>query len=156
VPAEHQQSVVNFLPACLIRGTKTQGLDSRSATWPQLLPPWSWGRCRAPHGRHQDAPGLSSVSPRITQFAGEFAERGMLGLGRGSMCEDASSKAERYRKAANKYGEMAKQAEPSYLAEVYRKIAVRYVFMAEEELRWAERRREDVSGSQLAKRPVTG
>jgi hypothetical protein len=80
----------------------------------------------------------------------------MLGLGRGSMCEDASSKAERYRKAANKYGEMAKQAEPSYLAEVYRKIAVRYVFMAEEELRWAERRREDVSGSQFAKPPVTG
>jgi hypothetical protein len=43
---------------------------------------------------------------------------------------------------------LAKQAEPSYLAEVYRKIAARYVFMAEEEMRWAERRREDVSGSE--------
>jgi hypothetical protein len=69
-------------------------------------------------------------------------------MGVGSMREDALSKAERYRKAANKYGEMAKQAEPSYLADVYRKIAVRYVFMAEEELRWAERWREEVSGSQ--------
>jgi hypothetical protein len=64
------------------------------------------------------------------------------------MGEEGSCKAERYRKAANKYGELAKQAEPSYLAEVYRKIAVRYVFMAEEEMRWAERRREDVSGSE--------
>jgi hypothetical protein len=121
---------------------------ARSAIWPQLLPPWSWGRFQAPHGRHQDAPALSSVSPRITQFTGQFADRGSLGMGRGVMREDALSKAERYRKAANKYGEMAKQAEPSYLAEVYRKIAVRYVFMAEEELRWAERRREEVSGSQ--------
>ena len=61
--------------------------------------------------------------------------------GRGAMQEDALSKAERYRKAANKYGEMAKQAEPGYLAEVFRKVAVRYVFMAEDELREAERRR---------------
>jgi hypothetical protein len=51
------------------------------------------------------------------------------------MGEDALSKAERYRTAANKYGELAKQAEPGYLAEVYRRIAVRYVFMAEEILR---------------------
>jgi hypothetical protein len=61
------------------------------------------------------------------------------------MSEDALSKAERYRKAANKYGEMAKRAEPGYLAEVYRKIAVRYVFMAEEVLR-PERSRGDGLG----------
>jgi hypothetical protein len=61
------------------------------------------------------------------------------------MQEDALSKAERYRKAANKYGEMAKQAEPDYLAEAFRKVAVRYVFMAEDVLRDAERRR----GSQM-------
>jgi hypothetical protein len=57
------------------------------------------------------------------------------------MREDAASKVERYRRAANKYGEMAKQAEPDYLAEVFRKVAVRYVFMAEDALREADRRR---------------
>jgi hypothetical protein len=51
------------------------------------------------------------------------------------MREDAVSKAQRYRQAANKYGEMAKEAEPGYLAEVFRTVAVRYVFMAEEVLR---------------------
>jgi hypothetical protein len=55
------------------------------------------------------------------------------------MGEDALSKAERYRKAAKRYGELAKQAEPGYLAEVYRKIAVQYLFMAGDLLKWAER-----------------
>jgi hypothetical protein len=45
---------------------------------------------------------------------------------------NAASKAERYRKEANKYAELAKIAEPAYLRDVYRKVAVRYVFMAEE------------------------
>ena len=56
------------------------------------------------------------------------------------MQEDAFSKAELYRRAANRYGEMAKESEPGYLAEVFRKVAVRYVFMAEHTLREAERR----------------
>jgi hypothetical protein len=56
------------------------------------------------------------------------------------MREDAAIKAERYRRAANRYGEMAKEAEPGYLAEVFRKVAVRYVFMAEDVLK-AERHR---------------
>jgi hypothetical protein len=61
--------------------------------------------------------------------------------------EDPVTKAERYRKAANKYGEMAKQAEADYVAEVYRKVAVRYVLMAEDLLTWSKRRRElDVNG----------
>lgn len=59
----------------------------------------------------------------------------------GAMSEDAASKAARYRSEANKYGELAKQAEPGYLAAVYRKVALRYVFMAEDVLRDAERRR---------------
>jgi hypothetical protein len=59
------------------------------------------------------------------------------------MQEDAASKVERYRRAANRYGELAKQAEPGYLADVYRKIATRYVFMAEDILREPERRRGD-------------
>jgi hypothetical protein len=56
--------------------------------------------------------------------------------------QDAVTKAERYRKAASKYGEMAKYAEAEYVAEIYRKVAVRYVFMAEDLLKWSERRRE--------------
>ena len=38
---------------------------------------------------------------------------------------------------------MAKQAEPGYLAEVYRKIAVRYLNMAEDLLKWADGPRAD-------------
>jgi hypothetical protein len=57
------------------------------------------------------------------------------------MREDALSEAERYRKVANRYGEMAKQAEPGYLAEVFRKIAARYAYMAEDLLRETDRRR---------------
>jgi hypothetical protein len=57
------------------------------------------------------------------------------------MHEDAMSKVERYRRAANRYGEMAKHAEPDYLAAVFRKVAVRYVFMADEALREVEPRR---------------
>jgi hypothetical protein len=56
--------------------------------------------------------------------------------------QDPVTKAEHYRKAASKYGEMAKQAEVDYVAEIYRKVAVRYVFMAEDLLNWSERRRE--------------
>jgi len=56
--------------------------------------------------------------------------------------QDPVTKAEHYRKAANKYGEMAKLAEVDYVAEIYRKVAVRYVFMAEDLLNWSERRRE--------------
>jgi hypothetical protein len=57
------------------------------------------------------------------------------------MREDAASKAARYRREANKYGELAKQAEPDYLAAVFRKVAMQYAFMAEDVLRDAERRR---------------
>ena len=57
------------------------------------------------------------------------------------------SKAERYRKEANKYAELAKDAQPAYLGDVYRKVAVRYVFMAEDLLRRLERRRDAVSES---------
>jgi hypothetical protein len=53
--------------------------------------------------------------------------------------QDPLSKAEWYRKQANKYGELAKNAQPAYLGDVYRKVAVRYVFMAEDLLRRAEK-----------------
>ena len=51
------------------------------------------------------------------------------------MLENVASKVDRYRRQANKYGELAKHAEPDYLAAVFRKVAVRYVFMAEELVR---------------------
>jgi hypothetical protein len=38
-------------------------------------------------------------------------------------------------KKQNRCGELAKEANPPFLAEIYRKVAVRYVFMAEELLK---------------------
>jgi hypothetical protein len=48
---------------------------------------------------------------------------------------DSVSKVERYRKEAIRCAELAKEARPPFLAEIYRKVAVRYVFMAEELLK---------------------
>jgi hypothetical protein len=48
---------------------------------------------------------------------------------------DSVSKVERYRKEAIMCAELAREASPSFLAEIYRKVAVRYVFMAEELLK---------------------
>ena len=48
---------------------------------------------------------------------------------------DSVRKVERYRKEANRCAELAKEASPPFLAEIYRKVAVRYVFMAEELLK---------------------
>jgi hypothetical protein len=45
---------------------------------------------------------------------------------------DSVTKVERYRKEATRCAELAKDARPPFLAEIYRKVAVRYVFMAEE------------------------
>jgi hypothetical protein len=53
--------------------------------------------------------------------------------------EDPLSKAERYRKAAVKCHERAKTASPVYLGDFYRRVAVRYLFMAEDVLRRAEK-----------------
>jgi hypothetical protein len=45
---------------------------------------------------------------------------------------DPLSRAEHYRKLAVKYRELAKFAQPAYLGDFYRGIAVRYAFMAQE------------------------
>jgi hypothetical protein len=45
---------------------------------------------------------------------------------------DPLSKAEHYQKLAVKYRELAKFAQPAYLGDFYRGIAVRYAFMAQE------------------------
>jgi hypothetical protein len=54
---------------------------------------------------------------------------------------DLLSKAEHYRKQAEKYHELAKSAQPAYLGDFYRGVAVRYVFMAQEA---SERASKDV------------
>ena len=61
--------------------------------------------------------------------------------------EQRLNRAERYRKQANRYADLAKTAELDYLGEFFRKTAVRYVLMAEDVERWSEprtgRRRND-------------
>ena len=47
----------------------------------------------------------------------------------------AMSKVDRYRKEANRCAELAKDASPAFLAEIYQKVAMRYVFMAEDLLK---------------------
>jgi hypothetical protein len=49
--------------------------------------------------------------------------------------QDLVRKAERYRKQANNFAELAKSASPPFLAEIYQRVAVRYVFMAEDLLK---------------------
>jgi hypothetical protein len=51
---------------------------------------------------------------------------------------DLLSKAEHYRKQAEKYHELAKSAQPAYLGDFYRGVAVRYVFMSQEISKRAE------------------
>jgi hypothetical protein len=58
---------------------------------------------------------------------------------------DPSARADHHRKEAAKYHELAKSACPAYLGDFYRRIAVRYLFMAEELSREAERRYAVVS-----------
>jgi hypothetical protein len=53
--------------------------------------------------------------------------------------QDALSKAEWYRKEANKCAELAKTASPLFVRQIYQKVAVRYVFMAEELLKGHDR-----------------
>jgi hypothetical protein len=45
---------------------------------------------------------------------------------------DLSRRSEHYRKLAVKYHELAKFANPPYLGDFYRGVAVRYIFMAQE------------------------
>ena len=64
---------------------------------------------------------------------------------RGAGVRDPSNRADHYRKEAAKYHELAKLACPAYLGDFYRRIAVRYLFMAEELSREAGRRCQVVS-----------
>jgi hypothetical protein len=46
--------------------------------------------------------------------------------------EQRLKKAERYRQLANRYADQAKAAKLDYMGDFFRKIAVRYVLMAED------------------------
>jgi hypothetical protein len=102
---------------------------------------WGLGPVPCPHRRRLSAFPPTPIPHPITEVSGHFLTGDLLEWGVGAMHEDAASKAERYRNEANKYGELAKQAEPGYLADVFRKVAVQYAFMAEDVLRETERRR---------------
>jgi hypothetical protein len=52
---------------------------------------------------------------------------------------ESVNKVEKYRREANRCAGLAKEASPAFLKELYRKVALRYVFMAEEILRGADR-----------------
>jgi hypothetical protein len=80
------------------------------------------------------SPGLR----RITRFAWHPSQTDSSEVD----VQNQVTKAECYRKAENKYADMAKEAEAEYVAEIYPKVAVRYVFMAGDLLNWSERRRE--------------
>jgi hypothetical protein len=49
--------------------------------------------------------------------------------------QDPLDRADHYRKEAVKCHELAKCAQPAFLADFYRRIAVRYMFMAEDVLK---------------------
>jgi hypothetical protein len=53
--------------------------------------------------------------------------------------QDPLSKANRYRQEAAKCYELAKSSSPSFLSDCYRRVAVQYLFMAEGELKLAEK-----------------
>jgi hypothetical protein len=57
----------------------------------------------------------------------------------GASMRDDLSKAEHYRKLAAKNHELAKFAQPGYLGDFYRNVAVRYAFMAQEASKLAEK-----------------
>jgi tRNA G26 N,N-dimethylase Trm1 len=50
----------------------------------------------------------------------------------GPVMQDHLGKAERYRKEAARCHERAKVAQPAYLGDFFRQVAVRYMFMAQE------------------------
>jgi hypothetical protein len=60
---------------------------------------------------------------------------------------DLLSKAERYRKLAAKNHELAKFAQPAYLGDFYRGVAVRYAFMAQEASKLAEKAEREVGSA---------
>jgi hypothetical protein len=74
------------------------------------------------------------LAPSARQTLSPFFDFGPVFWG-GVIMHDSVFKAEWYRKKASGYAELAKSASPHFVREIYRKVAVRYVFMAEELLK---------------------
>jgi hypothetical protein len=68
---------------------------------------------------------------------------------------DPLSRAEHYRKLAVKYCDLAKFAQPAYLGDFYRGVAVRYAFMAQEVSEWANKEVEFTSERRVRPEPLT-
>lgn len=95
-----------------------------------------------PHGMQPTARSIRGMFPCSSAWA---RVRGL-----GAAMGDLLSRAEHYRKQAETYHELAKFAEPAYLGDFYRGVAVRYVFMSQELSKQAEK---DV-GSAMEPPPV--
>ena len=65
-----------------------------------------------------------------------------------SAMREPLTRADHYRKEAAKYHELAKFARPAYLGDFYRRVASRYLVMAEDISRWPQRRGEVSWGRQ--------
>jgi hypothetical protein len=68
----------------------------------------------------------------------------------GPAMQDQLARAERYRQEAAKYHERAKFAEPAYLGDFFRQVAVRYMFMAQEAANGSTQRSEIASRRDVA------
>jgi hypothetical protein len=66
--------------------------------------------------------------------------------------QDPLNRADHYRKEAVRCHELAKYAQPAFLGDFYRRIAVRYMFMAEDVLKEA-RVQGDVARRAIVARP---
>ena len=66
--------------------------------------------------------------------------------------QDPLNRADHYRREAVKCHELAKYAQPAFLGDFYRRIAVRYMFMAEDVLKEA-RVQGDVARRAIVARP---
>jgi hypothetical protein len=85
-----------------------------------------------------------------TRFAVHYAPRWPV---EGKM-HDRLSRVDRYREEALRCHELAKHADPPFLGEFYRRVAVRYMFMAEEILNDARVRGElPPQGAAITNRP---
>jgi hypothetical protein len=99
---------------------------------------------RAPHpsfgcelrGKPPRASPESKKGVRSTDPGAYYAKRDLV---EGSM-RHPLDRADHYRKEAVKCHELAKHAQPAYLGDFYRRIAVRYMFMAEDLLNEARAR----------------
>jgi hypothetical protein len=88
-------------------------------------------RGKPPRASPEAKKGVRSNDPGV-----HYAKWGLV---EGSM-RQALDRADHYRKEAVKCHELAKHAQPAYLGDFYRRIAVRYMFMAEELLNEARAR----------------